>query len=177
MLDTVQDFDPAAISDDWEILADAGRALAEQNDLNRWVLGDLAGRVEKRYGDDALGSYASEIRVFERTLRVYRQVSSFYPVENGIRVAFPALSWSHYRLCVRLGDLDSAEQMLADASDHNWSARDLTDAIHVALGKPPVNRPLLIETIVADAGALAVVSDTLERDVAYIVKVYRAEVR
>ena len=172
-MDTLTTIDPAAISDDWEDLTSAGRELTEQNDRNRWALGDLAGRCTARYGEDSLTDFASDIRIFYQTVYSYRQVSAFYP--SSTRIEFPALSWSHYRMCVRLGDLGAALQMLGQASDLNWSARDLTDAINVTLGKPPVNRPLLVQTVVAEGGALAVVDDLLERDVTYLVKVYRAE--
>lgn len=148
--DTLVDFDVWDIPDDWEALADAGRDLADANDRNRWVLGDLALRVETRYGEDAIGQYASEIKVFERTLRTYRQVSAFY--ENGTRVQYPALSWSHYRMAVRLKDVDAAMALLAEAQDNNWSSRDLTDALNLSLGKPPVRRALLIETFTYEGG-------------------------
>lgn len=171
VVDFTRDADIRSLPSDWETLADAGRALAEANDRNRWRIGDLARQVETVYGDASLDTYASEINIFARTLRLYRQVSAFYP-ENGTRIQYPTLSWSHYRMAMRLGDEDSALAMLADAVDNNWSARDLTDALNVALGKPPVKRPIVEAAVIATEHGLHVADAALLPGERYQIKVY-----
>lgn len=172
MTDTVVSDDPVdLLPSEWESLEDVGRALAEANDRNRWLLGDVARKVETHYGYDALGDFASKIKVFAKTLYSYRQVSAFYP-QNSMRQEFPVLSWYHYRMALRLGDVDSALKLLAKAQDENWSSRDLTDAVNVALGKPPVRRPLIDGVQTAHDGRLVIADALLEDGRAYTVKVY-----
>lgn len=171
----VTDFDLHDADADYESLVAAGQAVTDAHDRNRWAIGDLAMRVEKRYGDGMLEDYASKLKLFPRVLRLYRQIADFYPAENGIRELFPALSWSHYRMCVRLKDLDSACAMLAQASDNNWSARDLTDAINVAIGKPPPRRPVLEVTAIASERGVCVDDALLVPGVAYQVRIYSHE--
>lgn len=166
-----QDIDLRALPSDWEMLADAGRVLAEANDRNRWLLGDLARRVETVYGDKSLDKYASEINLYARTLRAYRHVSAFYP-EFGTRGHFPNLAWSHFRECARLGDPDAALAMLEQCSANNWTTRELTDALNAALGRPPVKRPILETEVVASAAGIVVTDAVLLPGERYQIKVY-----
>lgn len=172
VVDALTDFDVWQIPDDLESLGNAGEALAQANDRNRWKLGDLAQRVTARYGDDEFGKFASRIKVFYKTLYDYRQVSTFY-AELSARAEFPNLSWSHYRTCMRLRDLDAAMSMLGDASANDWSAAQLTDALNTALGRPPVQRAILVDTFTASTG-IVVRGDVLEDGKRYLVKVYAA---
>ena len=130
----VTHIDLSQIDDAWESLCEAGRLMTTANDNNRWALGDLAQRVEKRYGESTLADFASQIRLFEKTLAGYRTVSMFYQKET--REDFPALSWSHYREAMRLGSLEKALELLALVQDQNLSIREMTKLINEALGKP-----------------------------------------
>lgn len=178
IIDSLTDFDVWQIPGDLESLGNAGEALAQANDRNRWKLGDLAERVTTRYGDDEFGKFASRIKVFYKTLYDYRQVSRFYP-EFSARMEYPNLSWSHYRMCTRLKDYDAAMAMLNEASARDWSAAQLTDALNQAMGRPPVNRPLVVETVEAldyeDGNGVQVVSEAIERGRRYLVKVYAVQ--
>jgi hypothetical protein len=127
------DFTIEQVPDDWEALADAGREVMQHMDTGRWLAGDLALRVEKKYGTDALGKYAADIGIASKnTLKKYRQVSARY--EKGTRGAFPALSWTHFRDAMRAGD--DAEVFLVQAQDNGWPVAELTRQIAAAIGKP-----------------------------------------
>ena len=127
------DFTIENVPDDWEALASAGREVMQHMDTGRWLAGDLALRVEKRYGTDALGKYAADIGIAQRaTLKAYRQVAARY--EKEIRIAFPALSWSHYRAALRAKD--DAELFLVQAQDNGWPVAELNRAIAAAIGAP-----------------------------------------
>lgn len=117
----------------WEELADAGRAVLSDMDTGRWLAGDLALRVEKKYGTDALGQYATDIGIASKsTLKDYRAVAARY--EKDARAAFPALSWSHYRTALRAKD--DAELFLVQAQDNGWPVAELARQIAAAIGKP-----------------------------------------
>jgi hypothetical protein len=125
------DFSIEQVSDDWEELASAGREVMQHMDTGRWLAGDLALRVEKKYGTDALGKYASDIGITSReTLKKYRQVSERY--EKGTRGAFPALSWTHFRDAMRAKD--DAELWLVQAQDNGWPSAVMARAIAAAIG-------------------------------------------
>lgn len=133
------DFDIAAVGDGWEALADAGRAVMQHMDTGRWLAGDLALRVEKAYGTDALGKYAADIGIASRsTLKDYRMVAARYQID--VRAAFPALSWSHYRTAMRAGA--DAEVWLVQAQDNGWPVAELHRAIAAAIGQPVPPRKL-----------------------------------
>lgn len=143
--------DLTAISDEWEELVSTGIELAQHMDTGRWALGDLAGRVEKRYGQDAIGTFAGEIGMARKaTLKQYRQVSARY--ESATRVAFPTLTWTHFRDAMRAKD--DAELWLAQAADQNWPVAELGRQIAAAIGKP-VPPKLLYD----DMGAVWQVAD------------------
>jgi hypothetical protein len=127
------DFSIEHVPDDWEALADAGREVMRNMDTGRWLAGDLALRVEKRYGTDALGQYATDIGIASKsTLKDYRSVAARY--ESDARAAFPALSWSHYRAALRAKD--DAELFLVQAQDNGWPVAELDRRIKAALGQP-----------------------------------------
>jgi hypothetical protein len=127
------DFSIEQVPDDWEALASAGREVMQHMDTGRWLAGDLALRVEKHYGTDALGQYAADIGIASRdTLKKYRQVSARY--EKGTRGAFPALSWTHFRDAMRAGD--DAELFLVQAQDNGWPVAEMARQIAAAIGKP-----------------------------------------
>lgn len=164
-----------ALPDDWESLVNEGIDARESGDRKRWRLGDIACKVEKRYGEDALGTFAGEIKVIPRTLRMYRQVAAFYPAESGTRELFPNLSYTDYRDCLRMGDLEAALDMLNTCSANNWTTRDLTDALNAALGRPPVRRPILEAEVTATEDGLRVDDALLLPGVTYTIKVYTNE--
>ena len=62
----IEDFDKADI-----IL---GKRLAEHISGNQFKLGELADRIEKKYGDDTLGEFAEVIGIDYNTLKSYRYV-------------------------------------------------------------------------------------------------------
>jgi hypothetical protein len=129
------------IDDSWETLVAAGLDAVQVKDGRSWELGDLAGRVAKRYGEDSLGQYATDIRYNTSTLRDFRRVAAFYPPDT--RTMFPLLRWSHYRVAMRVQDLESALDWLEQAADHDWPVDALRDALSAAVGEPL--KPLKVE--------------------------------
>lgn len=173
-------FDVAAIPDDWEALADAGRAVMTEMDTGRWLAGDLALRVEKCYGTDALGQYAADIGIASKsTLKDYRAVAARYTKDA--RAAFPALSWSHYRTALRAKD--DAELFLVQAQDNGWPVAELNRQIAAAIGKPVPPRLLysgrgVVWQYANDSRPYLVLHEdvsALVQGLAVTIKVYEAE--
>lgn len=148
--------------------------IIDDEDAGKWRLGDLACQVkdDARYGDKAMADFASDIRRPGRTVRLYQEMSAFWP--SGTRCQFPMFSRQHYREAMRVDDLELAIELLEVATDENWQIQTLTDAVHDILGKPPVKRALLEVEIVGDAGYMAFTWDGIEDGKRYLVKVYEA---
>jgi hypothetical protein len=51
-----------------------GKALVADLSNNQYALGDLASKIDKRYGDDTLGEFAEAIGISYNTLKGYRYV-------------------------------------------------------------------------------------------------------
>ena len=111
----------------WEECISLGMEAREQEDQASWLLGDLAGDVEKDYGEDSLGKYAYAIGVQKKTLQGYRTIASTFPPET--REKYRKLSFSHFKT---LASLEKPEAWLIKADDHDWSVETLTKEIRDA---------------------------------------------
>lgn len=118
----------------WKKLVNEGIEARQRQDGAQWDLGDLALKVEKRYGKDTLGKYADEIGVDENTLEWYRYVSSKYQKLD--RSNF-SLSWTHFKVVASREDrLD----WLKKAEKEGWSVRRLEEEVKKV--SKPKNPPM-----------------------------------
>lgn len=124
------EYDIERMDDNWETLVSAGQMIAEAHDRNRWTLGDLGGKVVRRYGDDSIGNFAAAINIRPSTMYDYTACSAFYNAED--RVAFPPLNWSHYRAALKAKEHDLAMTWLARAADEGWTVEELNEALKPA---------------------------------------------
>jgi hypothetical protein len=131
--------DVDAVGDEWETLVSAGQTIVEAHDRNRWALGDLGRKCERRYGEQSLAQYAAAINVRPKTMYDYTACAAFYDRDE--RAAFPTLTWSHYRVALRAED--RALLWLARAADEGWSVDALGDALREASGDAPRPRKLI----------------------------------
>lgn len=104
--------------DIWEAAVSIGQSNEKHMTAARWLQGDLALRVEKSYGEDFLGKFATAIDVNHSTLKQRRQISAFYPEDT--RYQYENLVYSHYRTAMQLGD--RALWALSKASTRDWPA-------------------------------------------------------
>jgi predicted nuclease of restriction endonuclease-like (RecB) superfamily len=56
-----------------------------------------------------------------------RQFYQTFPIRDSLR---PELTWTHYRLIIRVENLNAREYYLSEASEQNWSVRVLDRNIH-----------------------------------------------
>lgn len=119
-------------TDTWEEIVDIGIELAQATDRNRWAMGELAVRAERKYGDGCIGKLAYAINVRTKTLYDYHRVSAFY---GQYSAHAENLSWSHYREALRIGDLDRALWALEKASSRDWRVEKFSAILSRYLGK------------------------------------------
>jgi hypothetical protein len=105
----------------WEEAIVSGQEARLSEDSGRWTLGDLAGEVEKTYGEDSVGKYAYAVGVAKKTLMGYRSVAKRFIPE--IRERYKKLSFSHFKT---IASLEKPEAWLEKADDNDWSVEKLS---------------------------------------------------
>lgn len=113
-----------ALPDDWETLCDAGREISSRQDANRWTMGALAHRVERKHGERSLKKFSGDINLASsKTLYDYWRVWRFYDDMDidgfSAHAEFPNLSWSHFRTAMQAGE--NALEMLGRAAGMGWT--------------------------------------------------------
>ena len=89
---------------------------------------EQAGAARAAYGARLLTRLAEELtREFgrgfdERNLRHMRGFYQFFPIWDAVR---PELSWTHYRLLLRVDDEPARRWYMEEAAGQNWSSRAL----------------------------------------------------
>ena len=132
-METVSTYQEAP--DQWEELVSHGIEAREQKDVAQRVLGELAHRVEKVYGYDAIGKFAYEVGVNKKTLARYRDIYRGYKDKPW----HERLSFTHHLIALGAPD---PEAMLVKAEAENWSAEHLALEVKGEKnGTPPVQRP------------------------------------
>jgi len=102
-----------------EELVSRGVVARELNDGSSWALGDIAYKVERDLGKEAVAVFASQIGLKPDTVRQYRWISSRFPKKEE---RMTGLSWSHYR---NAAGADNPMEWIEMAVDGDWSAEEL----------------------------------------------------
>ena len=102
----------------WEEAVSVGLELRAMKDDSQWGLGDLALKVEKDYGTDAIGKLANEIGINKKSLQQYRRVAAAFPKEKRVL----HLSHRHHLI---LAAREDRFEWLEKAADNNWSTARL----------------------------------------------------
>jgi len=102
-----------------------------------WLIGkriveeEQNGKQRAEYGQEIIKTLSKELRnefgtgFGERILRDSRRFYlCFKDMEFGIQCV-PNLTWSHYRLILRLSDKNAMQYYITEASENNWSVRTL----------------------------------------------------
>lgn len=119
--------------EDWESLVSQGLEAREQKDNSQWKLGELADKVQVKYGQDSVGVFAVSIGVNKRSLLRYRDVyRGFKTLQKN-----PVLSFSHHLKA--LGS-PNPQEWLDKASDGNWSVEKMgleMEGVHPKIERCP----------------------------------------
>lgn len=102
----------------WEEAVSIGLQLREGKDQSQWRLGDLALQVEKVYGVDSLGKFATEININKKSLQQYRRVSNAFPPEKRSQI----LSHRHHLI---LAGQEKRFELLKECEEQNITTSQL----------------------------------------------------
>lgn len=115
----------AAGEDVWIAITEAAHEEESDIDVRRWRNCDLAARVVKHYGGDAIGKFASDANLPARRAKEYRTMGTFY-AQRTARAEFladnPVITYSHLRSIARRADDETqAYAIAAKASLRSWT--------------------------------------------------------
>lgn len=110
-------------SKEWEELVSEGMDLRQSKDSVQWELGDLALRVEKKYGSNSIDKFSIEISINKKTLETYRTCSGFYAKKT--RKEFERLGHSFFQTAMRKQTPNEAIKWLTKADEENLSIEGL----------------------------------------------------
>lgn len=117
--------------DPWEIITDAGIVAAADMDIYRWFIGDLACRIEKKYGENRIGEFAKTIHAPVDRVEEYRTVCRFY--KKSARAEISGVPYTIWREAMKLmHPLD----FLRRASALEYTVERARIHIAKVLGKP-----------------------------------------
>lgn len=97
-----------------------GMELRERADNLQWEFGDLAVEFVRICGPKLLPDLARGVGIAVNTLKRYCDVSETFPLAT--RMAYPMLSWSHFR---EVSKKEDKYLLLQRAHDENWSVEKL----------------------------------------------------
>ena len=87
-----------------------------------WMLGAIAASLDKKYGEDIMGKFASDVRSSRTRIREY--AATYKAWENNDRSAF--LSFKHHTIAARSED---PPKVLAIAEEQEFSTRELEEFV------------------------------------------------
>jgi len=96
----------------WEIGRQITEAVGERAEYGRHLLKYLSERLSKEFGKGFT----------ERNLRAMRQFYEAFPIRHTLRAE---LTWSHYRLLMRVEEASRREFYLTESADSGWTSRQL----------------------------------------------------
>ena len=96
----------------WEIGRRITEAVGERAEYGHNLLAYLSERLTKEFGKGFT----------ERNLRFMRQFYQEFPIRNALRTE---LSWTHYRLLMRVDEPNRREFYLNESADSGWTSRQL----------------------------------------------------
>ena len=101
----------------WEIGREINEAIGERAEYGKQLLKFLAERLTADFGKG----------FNERSLRHMRQFYQTFPIRNAVR---SELSWTHYRMLMRVSEPKRREYYLNESIESGWTARQLERQIN-----------------------------------------------
>ena len=96
----------------WEIGRQIEEAVGDRAEYGRSLLQNVSRQLNAEFGKG----------FNERSLRRMRQFYQVYPIRAAVR---PELSWTHYRLLMRINEPSRREFYMNECVESNWSSRQL----------------------------------------------------
>lgn len=136
---TVKSLEEITDEADYDEAVNLGKRIQEDIDRGRWVIGDLALRLETIYGKDSVGEFAKDIQVSKGRVQEYRTMSQYYNREVRQYIADNfAVNWSILRIAKRFKDIESSIDFLSRCADKGVLTVDDTARLaNEVLGRSP----------------------------------------
>jgi hypothetical protein len=120
------------IANSWSALTDMARSLLDEQDRQRWQLGEIVDTVETYYDDNSIIKFCEEVKANPKTMYQYRAVYRFYP--KGVWHDYPMVRYTQWRDAMRLKDVNAALDLLARFNDKNMRMVDFYNELKAMLG-------------------------------------------
>lgn len=114
---------PIFEQDSYEEHTSAWIMVDESIEGHRWALGAVAASLTKRYGDDIVGNFASDVK--SSKARIYQYAKTYQVFQKCTRVHF--LSFRHHTIAARAED---PERIIELADRYELSTRELDTLAH-----------------------------------------------
>jgi len=101
----------------WEIGQQIDQAVGDRAEYGKGLLRDISKKLMVEFGKG----------FSERNLRHIRQFYQIFPIRNALR---SELSWTHYRLLMKIDNVPRREFYLKECVECNWSSRQLERQMH-----------------------------------------------
>jgi len=137
----------------WEIGRQIAEAVGERAEYGRNLLKYLSERLTGEFGKGFT----------ERNLRAMRQFHEAFPIRHTLRAE---LTWSHYRLLMRVEEAGRREFYLTESADSGWTSRQLERQINSFF----YERLLATQTSGKESVRNEIYQLEPQRDPAYIIK-------
>lgn len=125
--------------DNFEVLCEQGRILAQNMDENRFAIGDLALQVKKVYRRNTIEAFAVAIGVPKARVQEYRQVCKFWSKSEREQI-FDAyagsVNYTHLRTAMRLRDKAAALEFVRECGDSSYTPELASVKMSERQGKP-----------------------------------------
>lgn len=158
MLDLMEQAVDAGL-DIFEESVSMGENIRRQDDDAKWIVGDLACLVQKKYGKNRISEWAKRIGWEVDRVKEYRTQCKFYPrsVRNEFWKNLPEgtakPAYSKFRKAKRFGDMEVALDFLLGCPPE-WTVERVGVAVNEALGKPTIPMKYIdFEAPIASAAA------------------------
>ena len=103
-------------ANDWQTLIGLWLICEELDQLNQWYKGDIACKVESKYGEGGLEKFAQELGISSDTIVAYRRTSRAFDVTyRGLN-----LTWTHYFLASRVDSWDKKKKDFKTKERFKW---------------------------------------------------------
>jgi len=122
-----------AMDAQWEALADMARGLLDEQDRQRWLLGEIVDTVETHYDDNSIIKFCEEVKANPKTMYQYRAVYRFYPKD--VWREYPMVRYTQWRDAMRLKDVNAALDLLARFNDKNTRMIEFYNELERLQGK------------------------------------------
>ena len=101
----------------WEIGKQIAEAVGDRAEYGKGLLKYLSGKLTLEFGKGFT----------ERNLRAMRQFYETFPIRHTLRAE---LSWSHYRLLMRVNEPNRREFYLTEGANSGWTSRQMERQIN-----------------------------------------------